>query len=143
MEVSPDEEVWFDILDALFGSLLRGSYGEFLAGCANDLVLNVRGSAQLATRVPKSEVPQWHRSMQQLAGSSFQSSVCFILITKQTGFVVLTHTIERCGLMFRYETVNHCVLRGNLLSSWFSYPLDAETYAEAWGLQKDAVLQPA
>jgi hypothetical protein len=134
--MSPTENRWFECLDALFGSFARKNYEEFLAGCTDDLVLNVRGSARLTTPVPRARISQWHRSKQQLAGGAFHSSVCFILITENVGIVVLTHSIDRDGVIFRYETVNHCTLRGDLLASWFSHPMNAADYAEAWGLQR-------
>lgn len=71
-------------------------------------------------------------------GRRVHSSVCFILITVHVGIVVLTHTIDRDGVSFRYETVNHCTLRGDLLASWFSHPMNAADYAEAWGLHRTA-----
>jgi ketosteroid isomerase-like protein len=136
--VSPTTESRFERLDALFGSFVRGGYDEFLKGCADDLVLNVRGSAQLATTVVKSQLSEWHQSTQQLAGDAFRSSVCFVLVTEGAGIVVLTHVIDRNGLSFRYETVNRCTLRDELLASWFSYPMDAAAYTEAWGLRSPA-----
>jgi|HubBroStandDraft_1064217.scaffolds.fasta_scaffold753711_1 hypothetical protein len=124
----------FERLEDLFRSFVVGGYDEFLEGCADDLTLNVRGSAGLATIVPKTQIPQWHQSTQYLAGDAFRSSVCFVLITEPVGIVVLTHEICRGGVFFRYETVNHCTLRGDLLGTWFSYPLSSADYAEAWGL---------
>ena len=130
-------------LDKLFESFVRGAYDEFLAGCADDLVVNVRGSAQLATTIGKSNVADWHRSTQQLAGDAFRSSVCFVLVTEHEEIVVLTHVIDRNGLSFRYETVNHCTLREGLLASWFSYPMDVAAYTDAWGLRRPAETQLA
>jgi hypothetical protein len=134
--MTPTENRWFERLDQLFASLVEGRHCEFLAGCSEDLVLNVRGSAGLATIVPKSQIAQWHHSTQQLAGGAFHSSVCFVLIGESAGIVVLTHTIDRNGVTFRYETVNHCTLRDDLLSAWFSYPMIVAAYAEAWGLPR-------
>jgi ketosteroid isomerase-like protein len=130
------EDRSFQRLDEMFASFVAGDDDEFLACCADDLVLNVRGSARLATIIPKAQIPQWHRATQQLAGDAFRSSVCFILVTERVGIVVLTHTIERNGIRFRYETVNHCSLRGDLLAAWFSYPMNADDYAEAWELRE-------
>jgi hypothetical protein len=132
----PTEDLQFERLDALFGSFVRQEYEQFLAGCAEDLVLNVRGSAGLATMVPRFEIPQWHRSSKQLAGGAFRSSVCFILVRDRVGIVVLTHVIDRDGASLRYETVNHCTLRDGLLAAWFSYPMNAADYEEAWDLPR-------
>jgi ketosteroid isomerase-like protein len=128
----------FECLDSLFGSFARGDYNKFLAGCTDDLVLNVRGSAKQATMVPALQVPQWHRSTGQLTGGSFHTSVCFVLVTDHACIVVLTHLVDRDCVSFRYETVNHCTLRDDLLASWFSYPMDAADYAEAWDLPRTA-----
>jgi hypothetical protein len=134
----PTEDRWFERLDLLFGSFVQGQYDEFLVGCTDDLVLNVRGSARLATIVPRDQISEWHRSTQQLAGGAFRSSVCFILVRECVGIVVLTHMIDRHGVTFRYESVNHCTLRGDLLAAWFSYPMNAADYAEAWDLRHAA-----
>jgi ketosteroid isomerase-like protein len=134
----PTEDRRFERLDALFGLFVRGKYDEFLAGCADNLVLNVHGSARLATLVPKAQISQWLHSTQQLAGGTFRSSICFILVTEHAGIVVLTHMIDRNGVRFRYETVNHCTLRDDLLAGWFSRPMDVSDYAEAWGLPRAA-----
>jgi len=132
--MSPTDNRQFERLDALFASFVCGQYDEFLAGCTEDLVLNVRGSARLATMVPRSQISEWHQSTQQLAGGAFRSSVCFILVRERVGIVVLTHVIDRNGVSFRYETVNHCILHGDLLAAWFSYPMNTADYAEAWDL---------
>ncbi|MGD0746427.1 MAG: hypothetical protein ABSB68_01285 [Acidimicrobiales bacterium] len=137
------EDLQFQRLDALFGSFVREEYEQFLADCAEDLVLNVRGSAGLATMVPRFQIPQWHRSSKQLAGGALRSSVCFILVREHVGIVVLTHMIDRDGVSFRYETVNHCTLRGDRLAAWFCYPMNAADYEEAWGLPRKATPQLA
>jgi ketosteroid isomerase-like protein len=126
----------FEQLDELFGLLVRGEYDEFLTGCSDDLVLNVRGSGGLATIVPRAQISEWHEATKQLAGGAFRSSVCFILAEEHERIVVLTHLIDRNGVTFRYETVNHCTLREDLLSVWFSYPMNVTDYARAWDLQK-------
>jgi ketosteroid isomerase-like protein len=136
--LSPEDKS-FQQLHDLFGSLLEGRSEDFQAGCADDLVLNVRGSARVATMVPKDRISEWHRSAQQVAGGRMRSSVCFILTTGPAKIVVLTHVIDRNGESYRYESVNHCTLREGLLAGWFSYPMDAADYARAWDLQS----QPA
>lgn len=136
--MSPTEDRYFDRLDELFRWFVRGHDDEFLAGCTDDLVLNVRGSARRSTLVPRAQIPQWHHSTRQLAGGAFRSSVCFILMTEHTGIVVLTHIIDRNGVGYRYETVNHCTMRDDLMAAWFSYPMSATDYAEAWDLRHRA-----
>ena len=131
----PVEDQSFQRLHDLFAALVEGRNEDFLAGCADDLVLNVRGSAKTATMIPKERIAQWHRSAQLMAGDRMRSSVCFILTSEPARIVVLTHVIDRDGESFRYESVNHCTLRGDLLAGWFSYPMDATDYAKAWGLQ--------
>jgi ketosteroid isomerase-like protein len=125
----------FARLDQLFGLFVRGQDDEFLTGCADDLVLNVRGSAGLATLVPRTQIPQWHQAKRHLAGGTFHSSVCFILVMEHEGVVVLTHQIDRDGVTYRYETVNHCTLRDGLLAAWFHLPMNASDYAQAWDLE--------
>jgi ketosteroid isomerase-like protein len=138
------EDRRFECLDALFGALVRERYGEFLAGCTEDLVLNVRGSARMATSVPREQIARWHRSKKHLAGGNFRSSVCFVLVTEHEAIVVLTHLIDRSGVTYRYETANHCTLQEDfLLRAWFNYPIDASDYALAWDLQQPSDPQPA
>jgi ketosteroid isomerase-like protein len=132
----PNEDQRFQRLDELFGLLVRGQYDEFLAGCTNHLVLNVRGSAGLATIVPRAQISVWHQAMRELAGGAFRSSVCFILATEHEAVVVLTHVIDRDGCTYRYQSVNRCTLREGLLAAWFSLPMNATDYARAWDLQR-------
>ncbi len=129
------EDQRFARLDQLFGLFVRGHDDAFMAGCTDDLVLNVRGSGGLATLVPSAQIPQWHQAKRNLAGGAFQSSVCFIFVTEHEGVVVLTHLIERNGVTYRYETVNHCTLRDDLLAAWFSLPMNVTDYARAWDLE--------
>jgi ketosteroid isomerase-like protein len=129
------EKERFERLDQLFGAFVRGRHDEFLAGCTDDLVLNVRGSAGLATLVPRTQIAAWHQAKQQLGGGAFHSSVCFILVTEHEAVVVLTHRIDRDGVTHRYETVNHCTLRDGLLAAWFNFPMSAADYAQAWDLE--------
>jgi hypothetical protein len=129
------EDQCFQRLNDLFGSLVEGRSEDFLAGCSDDLILNVRGSARAATMIPKDRISEWHRSAQDVAGGRMRSSVCFILTTGPAKIVVLTHVIDRNGESYRYESVNHCTLRGGLLAGWFSYPMDATDYAKAWDLE--------
>jgi ketosteroid isomerase-like protein len=131
------EQRRFERLNALFAALAREEYDEFLAGCTDDLVFNVRGTAQMATLVPRDQITRWHHSTRHLAGGKFRSSVCFVLATEHEAVVVLTHRIERKGVTYRYETANHCTLRDErLLAAWFCYPMNATDYALAWDLQQ-------
>ena len=129
------EDQRFERLEHLFGLFARGQNDEFLAGCTDDLVLNVRGSAELATLVPRAQIAQWHQAKRNLAGGAFHSSVCFIFVTEHEAVVILTHRIDRNGITHRYETVNHCTLRDDLLASWFNLPMNAADYARAWDLE--------
>jgi len=129
------EDQRFERLEYLFGLFVQGQNDEFLAGCTDDLVLNVRGSAGLATLVPRAQIAQWHQAKQNLAGGAFHSSVCFILATEHEGVVVLTHLIERNGVTYRYETVNHCTLHEDLLAAWFNLPMNTSDYVRAWDLE--------
>lgn len=139
MQLTEDQR--FARLDELFGLFVRGEYEEFLAGCSDQLVLNVRGSAGLATIVPRLQIAGWYQAMKHLAGGAFRSSVCFILATEHEAVVVLTHQIDRDGCVYRYQTVNHCTLREGLLAAWFNLPLDAVAYARAWDLQRIGEVQ--
>jgi hypothetical protein len=136
MEMERTVDRRFSRLDQLFGAFASGEWGEFLAGCAKDLVLNVRGTAGPATMVPRSQIPQWSESTRDLAGGLFRSSVCFILVDENVGLVVLQHELERDGVSCHYQTVNHCVLRDDLIATWFCYPMNMGDYAAAWGIRK-------
>lgn len=125
----------FTRLDQLLGLFVRGQEDEFLDGCTEDLILNVRGSRGLAILVPRTQIAQWHQAKRDLAGGAFHSSVCFILLTEHEEVVVLTHRVDRGGVTHRYETVNHCTLREGLLASWFHLPMNAFDYARAWDLE--------
>ena len=133
MPVTEDQR--FERLEHLFALFVEGQNDEFLAGCTDDLVLNVRGSAGLATLVPRAQIAQWHQAKRNLAGGAFHSSVCFILVTEHEGVVVLTHLMERNGVTYRYETVNHCTLREDLLAAWFNLPMNTTDYVRAWDLE--------
>jgi ketosteroid isomerase-like protein len=133
MPATEDER--FARLEHLFDLFVRGQNDEFLAGCTDDLVLNVRGSAGLATLVPRAQIAQWHQAERNLAGGAFDSSLCFIFVTEHEGVVVLTHRIDRDGVTYRYETLNHCTLRDGLLAAWFNLPMNAAHYARAWDLE--------
>jgi hypothetical protein len=130
------EDQRFERLEHLFGLFVRDQNVAFLAGCTDDLILNVRGTAGLATLVPRAQIAEWHQAKRNLAGGAFHSSVCFIFVTEHEGVVVLTHRIDRNGVTYRYETVNHCTLRDGLLAAWFSLPMNAADYARAWDLER-------
>jgi ketosteroid isomerase-like protein len=130
------EDQRFERLEHLFGLFVRDQNDAFLAGCTDDLVLNVRGTAGLATLVPRAQIAQWHQAKRNLAGGTFHSSICFIFVTEHEGVVVLTHRIDRNGVTYRYETVNHCTLRGGLLAAWFNLPMNAADFARAWDLER-------
>ena len=136
------EDQWFSRLDELFGSFVREEWEEFLAGCASNLVLNVRGSAGLATMVRRTQIAEWSQSARELAGGTFRSSVCFILVDENVGVVILHHELEREGVSFKYQTVNRCILREGLIATWFSYPMNMADYVAAWGIGQGSEFQP-
>jgi hypothetical protein len=136
------EDRWFSRLDEIFGSFVREEWKDFLAGCADDLVLNVRGSAGLATMVRKPQIAEWSHSARELADGTFRSSVCFILVDENVGVVILQHELERDGVSFKYETVNRCILREDLIATWFAYPMNMADYVAAWGIRQGSEPQP-
>lgn len=127
-------EIPVDRVQELFDALTRGALDRFVAGCCPDLVLTVRGSGAMTTLVPRSEIVTWYRSMQDLAGTSFRSEVGLVLTEDRTHVVLLRHVLTRGSVEYRYETLNHCTLRGDDLASWFSHPVRSSEYARAWGI---------
>jgi ketosteroid isomerase-like protein len=127
----------------LFDALARGDLATFVGGCAEELVLTVSGSDPMTTRVARAEISSWYRSMGELAGSSFRSEVCLVLVDERATVVLLRHALSRRGVEYRYETVNRCTLRDGRLASWFSHPVRRRDYALAWGIDRTPVRRPA
>jgi ketosteroid isomerase-like protein len=123
----------------LFEAFIGGDLDQFLAGCAPDLVLTVRGSGSMTTLVAKGDIASWYRSMHDLTGGSLRSEV-FLEVTEGAAQVVLLrHSLRRGRVEYRYETVNRCTWRHDGLVSWFSHPLRSADYARAWGLAEERV----
>jgi ketosteroid isomerase-like protein len=137
------DETPYNTVHELFDSLARGQLERFLAGCADDLVLTVRGSGAMTTMVAKAQIGSWYQSMRDLAGASFRSDVCLVLAEDRTQVVLLRHALTRDRVVYQYETVNRCTFRNDQLASWFSHPVHPTDYARAWGIHLGLERQPA
>ena len=126
----------------LFALLNDGALEEFLAGCADDLVLHVRGSSPRVTAVGRSEIPDWYRSVQALTGTTLRATVELVVNDEEECIVVLHHTFERDGAAHHYESMNLCALVKDRLAFWSSYPTSLSGYATAWGVGSSAEAQP-
>ncbi|HEX3566429.1 MAG TPA: hypothetical protein VHU17_13745, partial [Acidimicrobiales bacterium] len=93
--------------------------------------------------VPKGEIVHWHQSMEALAGGTLQTSVSLVLADERENVVLLRYSFERGQRLRSYETANLCTFRSGRLVAWFSYPLNQDEYAEAWGIGALAESQPA
>ncbi len=140
---APYDEPPYERVHDLFDALAGGDLERFLAGCADDLVLTVRGSGTMTTMVAKDQIASWYRSMQELAGASFRSDVCLVLADDRTQVVLLRHHLTRNQVEYQYETVNRCTFRRHDLASWFSHPVRPSDYARAWGIPPGLERQPA
>src|SRR5271156_4560241 len=96
--MDPGTEAPEDRVHDLFEMLTRGDLDRFVAGCRPDLVLTVRGSGSMTTRVPRSEIATWYRSMQALGGTSFRSEVGLVLTEDRTHIVQLRYSLTRGGV---------------------------------------------
>jgi ketosteroid isomerase-like protein len=126
-------------LRMLFAALAAGDLATFLEWCTDDMSLTARGGAR-TTIVPKREIINWHQSMEALAGSTLEASVCLVLANGHENVVMMRYTFERDGHLRSYEMVNLCTFRSGRLAAWFSYPQCLAEYAEAWGISE---CQPA
>jgi hypothetical protein len=81
--------------------------------------------------------------MEALAGSTLETSVSLVLSGERENVVLLRYSFERDARMRSYETANLCTFRAGHLVAWFSYPLNLDEYAEAWGIGAVAERQPA
>ncbi len=140
---APTDESPYKRVHGLFDALARGDLDRFVAGCADDLVLTVRGSGAMTTMVAKDRLASWYQSMQELAGASFHSDVCLVLADDRTQVVLLRHGLIRERVEYQYETVNRCTFRHDELASWFSHPVRPSDYARAWGIHLGLERQPA
>jgi hypothetical protein len=132
-----------DRMHALFGALTAGDLDSFLRRCADDMSLTARGTSARTTIVPRREIVNWHRSMEALAGGTLQTSVSLVLADKRENVALLRYSFERGQRVRSYETANLCTFRSGQLVAWFSYPLNLDEYADAWGLGMLAESQPA
>jgi ketosteroid isomerase-like protein len=123
-----------DRLHVLFAALSDGDLVTFLGCCADDMSLTARGTSARTTIVPKREIVNWHQSMEALAGSTLETSVSLVLSGERENVVLLRYCFQRDERMRSYETANLCTFRAGRLVAWFSYPLNLEEYAEAWGI---------
>jgi ketosteroid isomerase-like protein len=125
----------------LFGSLIGGDLGEFLSGCAEDMVVTSRGTSPVATILTRSDIPDWFGSLQALSPASLRSSLEIIQVEGSTATVILRHAFSRRGVDYQLETVNLVAFRDGLLAEWTSYPLDLSQYARAWQTTERSLLQ--
>jgi ketosteroid isomerase-like protein len=132
-----------DRLHVLFAALSDGDLVTFLGCCADDMSLTARGTSARTTIVPKREIVNWHQSMEALAGSTLETSVSLVLSGERENVVLLRYCFQRDERMRSYETANLCTFRAGRLVAWFSYPLNLEEYAEAWGIGALSQRQPA
>jgi ketosteroid isomerase-like protein len=127
----------------LFGYLVTGKLDDFLSGCANDLVVTVRGSTPTAVTLTKADIADWYGSIQALSPTSLQSSVEVGRADGNTVTVILRHSFGRQGVDYTLEMANLVTFRDGLVATWSSYPLDLAEYARAWRTHDFAALTPA
>jgi ketosteroid isomerase-like protein len=127
----------------LFGFLVAGKFDDFLSGCADDLVVTVRGSIPAPTTLHKADIADWYGSLQALSPTSLSSSVEVGRVEGNTVTVILRHSFGRQGLDYTLEMVNLVTFRDGLVAQWSSYPLDLAEYARAWRTHDYAALAPA
>jgi ketosteroid isomerase-like protein len=127
----------------LFGYLVAGKLDDFLSGCANDLVVTVRGSTPTPVTLTKADIADWYGSLQALSPTSLQSSVELGRADGDAVTVILRHSFGRQGVDYTLEMVNLVTFRDGLVATWSSYPLDLAEYARAWRTHDYAALTPA
>lgn len=132
-----------DRMHSLFAALAAGDLDTFLGWCADDMSLTARGTSARTMIVPKRGIVKWHQSMEALAGGTLQTSVSLVLADQRENVVLLRYSFERGQRKHSYETANLCTFRSGRLVAWFSYPLNQDEYAEAWGIGALAESQPA
>jgi len=121
-------------VDALFGLLPSGEFDRFLTGCAEDLVLTVRGTVPSTTYVSRSEIPDWYEAMPPLAGAPLRTTVEVLRVEGRRSIVLLRHVFDRKGEPHALEMVNVCTFRQMLLVAWSCFPLNVARYARALGI---------
>jgi ketosteroid isomerase-like protein len=127
----------------LFSALIGGRVDDFLAGCADDLVVTARGSTPIPTTLTRIDINDWYGSLQALSPTSLQSSVEVGRVEGNKATVILRHSFGRNGIDYNLEMLNLVEFRDGLLAEWSSYPLNLSEYARAWRLQESAALTSA
>ena len=127
----------------LFDSLIRGQFDEFMAGCADDLSVTMRGSPPAPMVLCRSDIPDWYGSLQALSPTSLSSSIEVAQVDGEKATVILRHEFARNGIDYRLEMVNLLSFRDGLLAEWSSYPLDLPEYARAWRIHELSMSAPA
>ncbi len=115
----------------LFLRLTAGEIDEFLEGCADDVVLEVRGFSAEPVSVGRQDIPSWFAVLRSIGGSGVESDLVALSANEERSTVVLRHHFERNGVRHGFDMVHVCVFDGALLQWWSVSPLDAEQFAGA------------
>ncbi len=132
-----------DQIKRLFGALVAGKFDEFSAGCADDLLIEFRGSTPARTKLEKTDLPDWYGSLQALSPTSLHSSVEIVRTDDERATVIISHSFGRNGVDYKLEMINLLEFRDGLLAKWSAYPLDLSEYARAWRTHELAALASA
>jgi ketosteroid isomerase-like protein len=130
-------------VERLFDSLVKAQFEQFMAGCAEDLTITVRGSSPVPMVLRRSDIPDWYGSLQALSPTSLSSSVEVAQVKGESATVMLRHEFARNGIDYRLEMVNLVSFRDGLLAELSSYPLDLPEYARAWRMHDLSMAAPA
>jgi len=125
----------------LFESLVKGDFDAFLSGCAEDLVLTVRGTDPTTTYVSKSEIPDWYLSIELLTGADLRTEVEVVRVEGTKSIILLRHEFVRHGIESSFAMVNVGAFADGLLARWATYPLSLPDYASALGIKPVIVPQ--
>ncbi len=127
----------------LFSALISGKVDDFLAGCADDLVVTARGSTPTPSTLTRIDIYDWYGSLQALSPTSLRSWVEVGKVEGDKATVILRHSFGRHGIDYNLEMLNLVEFRHGLLAEWSSYPLNLGEYARAWRTQEVATLTSA
>jgi ketosteroid isomerase-like protein len=127
----------------LFGFLVAGNFDDFLAGCADDVTVTVRGSTPAPVTLTKADIADWYGSLQALSPASLRSSVEIARVEGRTVTVILRHSFGRQGIDYTLDMANLVTFCDRLVAHWSSYPLDLAEYARAWRTHDHAALATA
>lgn len=122
-------------IEALFGSLAVNRVDEFLAGCAEQLLITLWGSSPMSSTVSRDQLSSWWQGFDRLTEGTLVTELLLTVPDERSYMVILRHRFTRGERCCRFDTVNICTLRDGVLVAWFSSPLDRQEYARAWGLQ--------